>query len=237
MPMDEDLTFSVIIPAAGVGVRTGMPVPKPWLDLEGEPMVVRTLRKFIGLPGLQKVALAVLPEEQQQRQDEIAHYDLPMEFVFCGGGNRRQDTVLAALESLKLDDDDLVLVHDAARPFVSPALILEVARLARFNRAAIAAVQSEDTIKEIGANGMISSTPPRERYMQAQTPQAMVAGILRRGLALADERGIELTDDAGAAELLGFKVTAVAGRRSNFKITTAEDLALARFLLREGTQR
>lgn len=72
--------------------------------------------------------------------------------------------------------------------------------------------------------------------MRAHTPQAMAAGILRRGLALANERGIELSDDAGAAELLGFKVAVVAGRRSNFKITTAEDVALARFLLREGTQ-
>ncbi len=234
--MEEDLTFSVIIPAAGVGSRTGMPVPKPWLDLEGEPMVVRTLRKFVGLPGLRRVALAVLPEEKQQREEEIAGYDLSLEFVFCGGGDRRQDTVLAALESLELDDDDLVLVHDAARPFVTPSLIMEVARRARVNRAAITAVPAEDTIKEVGANGLISSTPPRERYMRAHTPQAMAAGILRRGLALANERGIELSDDAGAAELLGFKVAVVAGRRSNFKITTAEDVALARFLLREGTQ-
>jgi 2-C-methyl-D-erythritol 4-phosphate cytidylyltransferase len=235
--MQEELSFSVIIPAAGVGARTGMAVPKPWLDLEGEPMVVRTLKKFVGLPGLRKLALPVLPEEVERRGGEIENYKLPLDIVVCAGGDRRQDSVRVALESLEPEEEEVVLIHDAARPFVSSPLILEVARRAWTSRVAIAAVPAEDTIKEVGENGLVSSTPPRERYMRAQTPQAMAAGVLLRGLALADERGIELTDDAGAAELLGFKVSVVAGRRSNFKITTAEDLALARFLLREGSER
>jgi 2-C-methyl-D-erythritol 4-phosphate cytidylyltransferase len=235
--MKSDFTFSVIIPAAGIGTRTGMTVPKPWLELEGEPMVVRTLRKFIGLPELDQVALAVLPDEVEKRGREISGFAIPLEIIVCGGGERRQDSVLAALERLDKGDDHIVLVHDAARPFVTAPLILEVARRARIGRAAIAAVPAEDTIKEVNKNGLISSTKSRERFMRAQTPQAMTAGILRRGLALAKERGVELTDDAGAAELLGFKVAVVPGRQSNFKITSAEDVALARFLLREGSER
>jgi len=210
-----------------------MTVPKPWLDLEGEPMVIRTLRKFVGLKDLERAVLAVLPDEVEQRKDQIAELNLPLDLIVCRGGERRQDSVLRALDCLGVSDEDLIVVHDAARPFVQPSLIIEVARRAWSDQAAISAIPSNDTIKELSADGTVSGTPPRDRYLRAQTPQAMRAGILRRGLMLARERGIELTDDASAAELLGFRVAIVQGRRSNFKITTAEDIALARFLLRE----
>ena len=235
--MEEEIKYSVIVPAAGVGSRVGEQVPKPWLDLGGEPMVVRTLRNFVGLKDLQRIALPVLPEEVDKRREQIEGFRLPLDIIVCGGGKRRQDTVLKALDALDLDEEDLVVIHDAARPFVLPSLVTEVVRRAWAGQAAITAVPAEDTIKEVGTNGHVSSTPPRERLMRAQTPQAIRAGVLRRGLMLADMRGIELTDDAAAAELLGFRVATVPGRRSNFKITTGEDLVLARLMLREGEQR
>ena len=229
--MDEYI-FSAIVPAAGVGKRLASSEPKAWVDLEGEPIVVRTLRRFIGIEGLQKFAVAVLPEEVERRRRELSSYDLALDLVVCAGGRRRQDSVEAALQALGVDDKELIVIHDAARPFVSASLIIEVAARAAEGRAAIAAILSEDTIKEVDENGLVRRTAARKNFLQAQTPQAIRAGVLRRGLALAGNRGIELTDDAGAAELLGFEVEVVPGRKGNFKITTAEDLAVARLLLR-----
>jgi 2-C-methyl-D-erythritol 4-phosphate cytidylyltransferase len=233
----KEISYHAIIPAAGAGRRTGMSINKPWIDLEGEPMVVRTLRKFVGLPGLEKVAIVVMPEELEQRRKEIGKHDLSLDLIVCGGGKRRQDSVEAGLDQLGLGEDDMVVVHDAARPFVPKQLIIDVVRAAAEGQAAIAAVKAEDTIKEIGEDGLVRATAPREKLRRAQTPQAIRAGIIRRGLALAKLRGIVLSDDAGSAELLGFRVAVVPGRKSNFKITTYEDVSLARYLIREGIEK
>lgn len=232
----SDIQFSAIIPAAGIGRRTGEPVPKPWLDLgeEGEPMVVFTLRRFIGVPGLRRIAVALMPEELKKRKKELERWRLPLEVIFCEGGELRQDTVAAALEMLEPDDDEMVLIHDAARPFVPPELIIKVVEKAHEGQAAIAAIPAEDTIKEVDRVGFVRATPPRRYLWRAQTPQAVRAGILRRGLAVAAQREIELSDDASAAELMGFRVAIVPGSADNFKITTARDLAYARYLLKEG---
>lgn len=232
----SEIHFSVIIPAAGTGRRTGEPVPKQWIDLGGEPMVVRVLRQFTGLPGLGRVALAVRTEELEQRAEELARWRLPLDLFYCPGGKLRQDTVGAALEVLEPDDSDIIVVHDAARPFVTAELILEVVSKAAEGQAAIAAVPVADTIKEVDRIGYVSNTPPRHHLWYAQTPQAIRAGILRRGLALAAMREIELTDDASAAELMGFRVAVVRGSEDNFKITTARDLALARHVLQKGPE-
>ena len=232
----REIPFSAVIPAAGPGRRTGEKVAKPWLDLEGEPMVVRTLRGFVGVAGLRRVVLALKPDEFDERRRELDRWELPLELDFCPGGKLRQDTVAAALELLRPQDDEIIAIHDAARPFVSPELILEVVRKAAEGQAAIAAVPVSDTIKEVDRIGFVRSTPPRRHLWHAQTPQAVRAGVLARGLALARERDIELTDDASAAELIGFRVAVVRGFERNFKITTASDLAYARYLLREGAE-
>jgi 2-C-methyl-D-erythritol 4-phosphate cytidylyltransferase len=232
----SDIQFSAIIPAAGIGRRTGEPVPKPWLELgpNGEPMVVLTLSRFVGIPGLRRVVLALMPEELEVRKKELARWKLPLELSYCPGGLRRQDTVAAALQMLETPEDEMILIHDAARPFVTAELIRKVVEKAHEGQAAIAAIPAEDTIKEVDRVGFVRATPPRRYLWRAQTPQAIRAGILRRGLAIAAQREIELSDDATAAELMGFRVAIVHGSADNFKITTARDLTYARWLMKEG---
>jgi 2-C-methyl-D-erythritol 4-phosphate cytidylyltransferase len=226
--------FSAIIPAAGVGVRAGLGKPKQWMDLAGEPMVVRVLRRFAGLPGLNKVALALHPEEYEERRAQVLSFGLDVELVFCPGGRRRQDSVAHALDALDVDEEEIIAVHDAARPFVSRELILSVVKRAGEGQAAIAAIPVTDTIKEVDRMEYVLNTPRRTYLRRAQTPQAVRAGILRRGLALAQQRDIELTDDAVAAELIGFRVAVVPGEESNIKITTPLDLEMARLQIERG---
>lgn len=230
----SEIKFSVIIPAAGVGKRAGGPVPKQWLDLEGEPMVVRVLHRFEGLSGIGRVALALHPDELDERRRQLREYDLGLDLLICPGGERRQDTVAEALETLEVGDEEIIVIHDAVRPFVTPDLIMAVVAKANEGQAAIAAVSIVDTVKEVDRVGFVLNTPPRNFLRRAQTPQAVRAGILRRGLALAAQRNIELTDDAIAAELMGFRVAVVPGDELNIKITTARDLEFARYLIRTG---
>lgn len=230
----SEIKFSVIIPAAGVGKRAGGTVPKQWLDLEGAPMVARVLRRFEGLPGIGRVALALHPDELDERRKQLKEYGLDLDLIFCPGGERRQDTVAEALESLEVGDEEMIVIHDAVRPFVTPELIMAVVEKANEGQAAIAAISIVDTVKEVDRVGFVLNTPPRNFLRRAQTPQAVRAGILRRGLALAAQRNIELTDDAIAAELMGFRVAVVAGDELNIKITTARDLEFARYLVRTG---
>lgn len=228
--------FSVIIPAAGVGKRTGEEVPKQWLELGGEPMLARVLRIFEGLTGIDSVVVALNADELEERSNQIQSYGLNLDLQFCAGGKRRQDTVASALEKLAVSDQDIVVIHDAARPFASKDLVRAVLEKAQEGQAAIAATPVTDTIKEVDRVGWVLNTPRRSFMWQAQTPQAVRAGILRRGLALAAQREIELTDDAIAAELMGFRVAVVSGEESNMKITTKRDLDFARFLVGRGEQ-
>lgn len=230
----SETRFSAVIPAAGAGVRAGQGTPKQWIDLAGEPMVVRVLRRFVGLPGLQRIALALGAEEFAERKRQVLGFGLDLDIVFCPGGRRRQDSVARGIDALDVDDDQIIVVHDAARPFVSRELILSVVRRAGEGQAAIAAIPVTDTIKEVDRMEYVLNTPHRTSLRRAQTPQAVRAGILRRGLALAQQRDIELTDDAVAAELIGFRVAVVPGEEQNIKITTPLDLEIARIQIERG---
>jgi 2-C-methyl-D-erythritol 4-phosphate cytidylyltransferase len=227
----KEIPFSVIIPAAGVGKRTGQSTPKQWLELAGKPMVVQVLNKFVDLPGIKRVALALHPDEIEQRKKEIEDHNLDLDIVYCAGGKRRQDTVALALDSLNCDDKEIIVIHDAVRPFVTRQLVMDVVARADESQAAITAISVTDTIKEVDRVGYVMNTPRRSLLRRAQTPQAVRAGILRRGLSLAALRDIELTDDAIAAELIGFRVAVVTGDDDNIKITTGRDLEFARFLI------
>ena len=228
------IKFSAIIPAAGSGKRSGQSKPKQWLDLGGEPMVVRALRIFEGIPGLQKVAIALNPDELDEAREKIKSYNLNLDLIFCAGGKERQNSVAKALDALNVNDDEIVVIHDAARPFASKALVSAVVQKAFDAQAAIAAVEVTDTIKEVDRLGYVKNTPRRGFLRSAQTPQAVRAGVLSRGLALADQRDIELTDDAIAAELIGFRVAVVMGEEANVKITSARDVELARLQIEKG---
>ena len=230
----NNISFSVVIAAAGSGTRLGDSTPKQWLDLAGEPMVVRAIRRFEGVAGLSKLVVALSPDEYDARKAQLKEFEFDLDMIFCRGGKARQDSVKNAIEKLSPDDNEIIVVHDAARPFVSQDLILRVVERAKAEQAAIAAIPVNDTIKEVDRLGFVSHTPKRSFLRRAQTPQAVKAGILKKGMALATERGLEFTDDALAAEIMGHRVAVVNGEEKNFKITTSFDLEIARMQIARG---
>lgn len=213
---------SAIIAAAGAGRRLGAATPKQLLDIGGGTMLQHSLRAFLDHPRVSEVVL-VLPEGST-----VA---LPPEPGRVGairsasGGARRQDSVANAFDVVS-PSADVVLIHDAARPFVTADLIDRTIDGAAAHGAAIAALPSRDTVKRV-ADGVITGTIPRESVYLAQTPQGFRRDVLAKAVALG-RSGVEATDEAALAERAGYSVHVVDGDPGNMKITTMEDLEAAR---------
>lgn len=220
--------IAAIIPAAGTGSRMGSKVNKQFLNLGGMPVVARTLAVFKELPEVSEIILVFHPAELEFARREIVQVYGDRRTKAVAGGETRQESVQRGLAALH-PDCDLVVIHDGARPLVGAEVIRAVLQAATADGAAIAAVPVKDTIKIVG-NGVVTSTPPRDRLWAAQTPQAFRRELIERAHALA---GGEATDDAALVEKLGHPVTVVRGSYKNIKITTPEDLVLAQAFLGE----
>lgn len=209
----------VIIVAAGRGHRAGKGVPKQYRRIGGETVLARTLRAFAKCEGIRAIQPVIHP-------DDAALYAASCATVTdirppVAGGATRQASVRAGLEALAADPPDLVLIHDAARPFVSNVLIRNAISAAAEHGAAVPALPVTDTLKSIAPDGALAAGPDRAGLRTVQTPQAF-----RYDLILAAHRaaaGGDLTDDAAVAEAAGHKVVAFAGEAGNVKLTTPED--------------
>jgi 2-C-methyl-D-erythritol 4-phosphate cytidylyltransferase len=215
-----------IVVAAGSGSRIGG-VPKQYRPLAGVPMVLRALRLFTAHPEIAHVALVLPPGEAAAPPAflrDLAKDDLTL----VDGGAERSDSVAAGLAALS-PDCSIVLVHDAARPFVEPGVIDAVIREARTGVGAVAAVPVTDTIKEVSADDdrRVVRTVSRERLWRAQTPQGFPRALLVEAHERARRAGFSATDDAALVERLGAFVVVVPDSPRNLKITTPEDLAWA----------
>ncbi len=232
----------VIIPAAGLGTRMAPPgavghAPKQFLELGGQPILVRALSAFLHVPSIQHIYVAVRQSEIERVEAQLREHDVLTRVTVVEGGDTRQESVRNALKILPAADDDIVLVHDAVRPMIDPATIERTIEAVVRHQAAIVAVPAVDTIKQVErtADGaIITSTIPRERVVLAQTPQGFRCHILRRAVEEADADGFIGTDEASLAERIGIDVAVVPGSARNFKITKPGDLALAEFYLRES---
>ena len=193
-------------------------------------MVLRSLRPFTSHPDVRHVVL-VLPAGDAANPPSFLPASSAGVFTIAGGGNHRGDSVRAGLSALS-SDCKVVLVHDAARPFVDRAVIDEVIRHARAGEGAVPAVQVSDTLKEATAGDatLIRRTRPRARLWRAQTPQGFPRAVLERAHARAARDGHRATDDAALVEALGTPVRLVRDSHRNIKVTTQEDLALAELL-------
>lgn len=225
-----DAVVSAVIAAGGAGLRLGAGQPKQFLDLGGVPMLARTLEALASHPRIAEVVVAV-PGETLAAPPAYLSSPRRCPVRLVAGGARRQDSVAHAVRAVA-PSATLILVHDAARPFVSPALIDRVIDAAMRDGAAIAALPAQDTVKEAvdGPHGpVIGRTLPRARIHLAQTPQVFRRALLEAACAaLAAAPGIDATDEAAAVERRGVPVTLVPGEPGNVKVTTAEDLAQAR---------
>lgn len=225
---------SAIIAAAGSGTRLGSAKPKQMLDLGGGSMLSHSLRAFLGHPRIAEV-IVVLPAGMSAAALPGIDPARAEGFRAVIGGARRQDSVANAFDAVD-PSAGVVLIHDAARPFVSAELIDRTIDAAIAHGAAIAAVQSRDTVKRVAhepGGAVIVGTIPRDSVYLAQTPQGFRREVLAAAVA-AGRSGVEATDEAALAERAGFQVHVVEGDPGNVKITTAEDLDAARQRLGRG---
>ncbi|MFZ0959810.1 MAG: 2-C-methyl-D-erythritol 4-phosphate cytidylyltransferase [Terriglobia bacterium] len=223
------MSVLAIIPAAGTGIRMGGVTPKQFLSLEGVPVFVHTLKKFAASEAIDEILLGVRPEEMDRASQQMAleHFAKPVRLV--AGGATRQETVARCLDQAP-PETDVVVVHDAVRPFIELALICQVVDTARKNGAAILGIPSVDTIKKVERQ-TITGTIPRERIVLAQTPQAFRYTILRQAFDRALAEGYYGTDESSLVEHDGHDVTVLMGSDRNIKITKPSDLPLARLYI------
>jgi 2-C-methyl-D-erythritol 4-phosphate cytidylyltransferase len=239
----------VIIPAAGLGTRMAAPSAaktrkgtptKQFKELGGVPILVHTLRVFAATPAIYEIVIALRSDEiagfrtQLEKQyPEILHKRLQI----VEGGEHRQNSVANALAKLAADLEDLVLVHDAVRPFVTPEIVLHVVEAAEKHHAAIAGWPAVDTVKQVertAEGAIIKATIPRASVVMAQTPQGFRFDILKKAFEDAATDGFLGTDEASLIERAGLPVAVVMGSPRNIKITTPADMELAEFYLSSG---
>jgi 2-C-methyl-D-erythritol 4-phosphate cytidylyltransferase / 2-C-methyl-D-erythritol 2,4-cyclodiphosphate synthase len=217
-----------LVVAAGSGQRFGSEVPKQYLPLAGRPVIRHALEIFAGHPGIDAVRVVLNPDHRPLYDEAVTGLEL---LPPVAGGASRQESVLNGLESLAALRPDHVLIHDAARPFVSAGIIDRTLATLATSPAALVAVPVTDTLKR-ATEQMVTATVDRRDLWRAQTPQGFrYAEILA---AHRQSAGAALTDDAAVAEAAGLAVSLVMGADDNFKITTAEDLQRAERLLGGG---
>jgi 2-C-methyl-D-erythritol 4-phosphate cytidylyltransferase len=227
-----------ILPAAGLGTRMAAALPKQFLELNGLPILIHSLRAFAAVPRVTAIYVAVRRTEVERVQAQVAEYAGRFGFGdrvhVVEGGDNRQESVVNALAALNATEDDIVLVHDAVRPLIDTATIERTIDAVIEHGAAIVGLPAIDTVKQVErtAHGaLITSTIPREFVVLAQTPQGFRCGLLKRAFAEATADGFVGTDEASVVERAGHPVAVVPGSQVNLKITQPGDLALAEFYL------
>ncbi len=229
---------AAILPAAGLGTRMGAETPKQFLELDGVPLVIFSLRRLAACAEISEFLIATLAEEEAALSERVAKEKIGRPVRVVRGGGTRQESVGNALAQVG-NDVEIVLVHDAVRPLVTREQIERAIAAAREHGAAIVGIPALDTVKEVkrtsqpGDVALITATVPRERIVLAQTPQVFRTALLREAYALAATDGFSASDEAGLVERLGHNVYVVAGSARNLKITRPGDMELARFYLAE----
>lgn len=239
----------VIIPAAGLGTRMApmpgaqskqkkTPPSKQFTELGGTPILIHTLRRFAAVEAVSEIWIAL-------RENEIAGFRARLEreakdilrkrVEFVVGGEHRQQSVEHALNAVGAAADDVVLVHDAVRPFVTAEIIEEVIDAAKKYGAAIAGLPAVDTVKQVertSEGALIKATIPRAGVVMAQTPQGFRHDVIKKAFDEASADGFLGTDEASLVERSGHDVAVVMGSPRNIKITAPGDMELAEFYLK-----
>jgi len=228
--------IAAIVPAAGLGTRMGAETPKQFLELDGMPLILFTLRRLAASAAITEFFISTRAEDIVSLQDTVAKAGLGRPARVVHGGDTRQQSVANALAQVD-PTTEIVLVHDAVRPFVTLEQIERVIVEARTRGAAILGIPAIDTVKEVKRASLpqdvalITSTIPRERIVLAQTPQALQYALIRDAFRSGQKDGVTASDEAGLVERLGHDVYVVQGSDRNLKITRPADMELARFYL------
>lgn len=226
---------TAIFPAAGASRRMGGGVNKNFLELMGEPILIRTLKTFSQVKRVNFLIVVVAAQAVETVEKLLGAEKNLKPWRVVVGGSERQYSIANGLKLLP-DAAQIILVHDAARPLISARIINEVIDAAEKFGGAIAAVPSKDTIKVVDAEGFVRYTPPRRELVSVQTPQGFRREILLQAYAQAEAENFLGTDDASLVERLGAKIKIVTGSYDNIKITTPEDLSVAESFLRSESK-
>ncbi len=233
------MKVAVILPAAGLGTRMGKSAAektgtsrKQFMLLDGSPILLHTIRKFVACPRVGEIVVALRGEDLGWFDDLLREAALPTPVRLVTGGDTRQESVENALAVLAADTE-LVAVHDAVRPFIDRETIEQAIQEAADSGAAIVGIVPVDTVKQVRKN-KVHATLPRERLTLAQTPQVFRYALLMEAFARAREDGFTGTDESSLVERLEkVEVSVVLGSDRNIKITKPSDMDLARLFLEE----
>ena len=221
-----------IVPAAGVGKRTGADIPKQYLTLNGRPLIEWTLNRLLELDEIVRIVVVVSADDPYWPELSISRHSRILQ---ADGGSERCYSVLNGLQALQgeADEDDWILVHDAARPCVRSRDIRRLVDSATAaGKGGILAMKVRDTMKKSNNNNEIENTVNRDSLWHALTPQLFRYAELRTALTQALDDGFEVTDEASAMEHAGLQPLLVEGASDNIKVTMPEDIALAGFFLK-----
>ncbi|HTX15083.1 MAG TPA: 2-C-methyl-D-erythritol 4-phosphate cytidylyltransferase [Candidatus Baltobacteraceae bacterium] len=233
--------IAAIIPAAGLGTRMGAETPKQFLELDGMPLIIFTLKRLATCPAITDFLIATRADGISSLEGKIAKAALGRPARVVQGGDTRQQSVANALAQVD-PSTEIVLVHDAVRPFVTREQVERVIAEARARGAAILGIPAIDTVKEVKRASLpedvalISATIPRERIVLAQTPQVFSYALLRDAFRKAQDDDVSASDEAAVVERFGHEVFVVLGSERNLKITRPADMDLARFYLEQERQ-
>ncbi len=214
----------------------GAETPKQFLELDGVPIVILSLRRIAACPLITDIIVVTRADNVERLETRIRAEKFKQPVRVIKGGDLRQDSVAQALKLIG-DETELVVIHDAVRPFVTVEQITRVIEEARRCKAAILGVPAMDTVKEVKRASLpedvalITATVPRERIVLAQTPQVFETRLLKEAFAQAEGDGLSASDEAGLVERMGHDVYVVQGSERNIKITKPADMDLARFYL------
>ncbi len=217
---------AAVVVAGGSGRRMGGEVRKQYLEVGGEPILLRAVRAFVGHPGIGAVVVVLPPDDAASPPAWLAGLGVTV----VAGGAERGDSVWNGLAATP-GDAGTVLIHDGARPFVTAEVIDRVLDGAR-SGPVLAALPVTDTLKEVREDGTVAATPDRARFWQAQTPQGFPRAVILDAHRRARAEGVRATDDAALCERYGIEVRVVEGAADNLKVTRPADLAVAEALAR-----
>ncbi|MFH1854445.1 MAG: 2-C-methyl-D-erythritol 4-phosphate cytidylyltransferase [Candidatus Omnitrophota bacterium] len=227
-----DMRVAAIVPAAGKGTRIKSTVEKPYININGKPILAWTLLHLSRNSKIKEIIVAVNKRKMRRAQRDIIDRYKIRKARLVAGGKERKDSVARALEKVS-SDMDYVLIHDGIRPFVNSNLINACLKTAKRFKAAVAGVPVKPTLKIVKDDHRIHHTPDRKDFWEAQTPQVFKKELIKMAYRKAAEKGIDATDDSALVEALGMRPKIVMGSYSNIKITTREDLQLAKIFKKE----
>ncbi len=219
-----------IVPSAGSGRRmNSVNDDKPFLEIDGKPLFIFALLSLDNSKAIDDITVVVKKKYAKLAEEFIEMYGIKKVGRILPGGDTRTQSVQNGLDAIKAKKDDLVVIHDGARPFLSEEMLKSSIKAAKESGAAVVGMPLTSTIKELDERQFVKGTRDRSKLFEAQTPQVFRYGVIKK--AYQDVGDISITDDSAVVERAGYKVKVVQGSRRNIKVTVAEDVALAEAIL------